>query len=122
MSIKITNSDFIQKTMKLDGERWRFTDRPYIFPIVNSRYKRTLLLASRQVEKSTTLAGILLAKACINANKSYLYTAPTFKQSGVFSRKKVDEVFETSPLLKGFLHLKYNVRAVLIWTLNLKCP
>ena len=100
MSIKITNSDFIQKTMKLDGEKWRFADRPYIFPIVNSKFKRTLLLASRQVEKSTTLAGILLSKACINANQSFLYTAPTFKQSGVFSRKKVDEVFETSPLLK----------------------
>lgn len=98
--IRLSNSDFIQKVMMLDGDPWRFVDRPYIFPIVNSKFKRTLLLASRQVEKSTTLAGINLAKACLNKNKNFLYVAPTMKQTGVFSRKKIDEVFETSPLLK----------------------
>lgn len=93
-------SDFIQKTMRLDGNLWRFANRPYIYPIVNSNAKRTLMMTARQVEKSTTMAGRLLSKCCLNANKSYLYVSPTFRQSGVFSRKKIDEVFETSPLLK----------------------
>lgn len=99
--IKSTFTDFIQKTMRLDGSPWRFTNRPYIYPIINNNCKRILMLAARQVEKSTTLAGTMLSQGCLNPNKSYLYVSPTMKQTGVFSRKKIDEVFETSPLLRA---------------------
>jgi hypothetical protein len=99
VSIKISNSDFIQKVMRLDGRLWRFVDRPYIFPIINNQAKRTLLLAARQTEKSTTMSGNQIANACLNPYTSSLYVAPTFKQSGVYSRKKIDEIFETSQLL-----------------------
>lgn len=98
--INVSYTDFIQKTMMLDGQRWSFANRPYIYPIINNNATRTLMLAARQVEKSTTMAGRHLAKGCLNANRSYLYVSPTMKQTGVFSRKKVDEVFETSPLIK----------------------
>jgi len=98
--IHISYSDFIQKCLKLDGHNWRFTNRPYIFPIINTKKKRTIMLAARQVEKSTTLAGKLLSHSCLNPNTSSLYVTPVFKQAGVFSRKKIDEVFETSPLLR----------------------
>lgn len=100
MELKISNSDFIQKTIRLDGHEWRFRDRPYIFEIVNSTAKRNLLLAARQTEKSTTLSGLMLAKGCLNPNYNMLYVSPTMKQTGVFSRKKIDEPFETSPLLR----------------------
>ena len=104
-TFKGSYTDFIQRTMKLDGEPWKFTHRPYIYPIINSTKKRTLMMTARQVEKSTTMAGGLLAKACLSPSKSFLYVAPTFKQTGVFSRKKIDEVFETSPLLrKNFIN------------------
>lgn len=99
-TIKISNTDFIQKIIKLDGEDWRLKNRPYIFPIINSNFKRNLILAARQTEKSTSLSGILLAKACLNPNFNLLYVAPTAKQVGVFSRKKIDEAFEVSKLLK----------------------
>lgn len=100
MDVKISNSDFIQKTIKLDGANWRFKNRPYIYAIINSRFKRNLILAARQTEKSTSLSGIILANVCLNANFNSLYVAPTGKQVGVFSRKKIDEAFEVSPLLK----------------------
>ena len=103
MTLKITTTDFIQKTMRLDGQPWRFTNRPYIYPILNNSNKRILMLAARQVEKSTSMAACMLAQGCLNPNRSYLYVSPTMKQTGVFSRKKIDEVFETSPILKkGF--------------------
>ena len=95
-----TYTDFIQCTMMLDGDKWSFINRPYIFPIINNKFKRMLLMTARQVEKSTTFSGIQLSKACTRPNKSLLYVAPTFKQTGVYSRKKIDEVFETSPLLR----------------------
>lgn len=100
VTIQLRYTDFIQKCFRLDGAPWRLENRPYIYPIINSKYKRTLMLAARQVEKSTTMAGKVLSKACMNANKSFLYLTPTMKQTGVFSRKKIDEVFETSPLLR----------------------
>lgn len=103
-TVKISNTDFIQKVIKLDGQNWRFTDRPYIYPIINNNFKRTILLAARQTEKSTSLSGILLAKACLNPNYSLLYVSPTGKQTGVFSRKKIDEAFETSPHLKRIFY------------------
>ena len=99
--INISYTDFVQKCLKLDGDNWRFTNRPYIYPIINSNKKRIILMAGRQVEKSTTIAAKLLAHSCLNANSSSLYVTPVFKQAGVFSRKKIDEVFETSKLLRN---------------------
>jgi hypothetical protein len=99
-TFKGTYTDFIQRVMRLDGDPWTFEHRPYIYPIINTNTTRTLMMTARQVEKSTTVSGIILSKACLYANKSFLYVAPTFKQVGVFSRKKIDEVFETSPLLR----------------------
>ncbi len=96
----INNFDFIQKTMSLDGEPWRFTNRPYIYPIVNEYPDRTLLMTGRQSEKSTTVSGKHIAGACQRPNKSSLYVSPTMIQTSVYSRKKLDEVFERSPLLK----------------------
>ena len=99
-SISISNTDFIQKIIKLDGLDWRLNNRPYIFPIINNPFKRTLLLAARQTEKSTTLSGIGLSKVCLNPNFNLLYVSPTCKQTGVFSKKKIDEAFEISPFLR----------------------
>ena len=99
-TIKIRNTDFLQKVVKLDGKDWRFRKRPYIYPIINSNKPRIILLAARQTEKSTSLSGILLANTCLRPNISALYVSPTGKQTGVFSRKKIDEAFEVSPFLK----------------------
>lgn len=98
--LKVRNSDFIQKILKLDGNNWRFNDRPYIYPIINNKAKRTLLLAARQTEKSTTMSGNEISTACLNPNTNLLYVSPTMKQTNVYSRKKIDEVFEVSPLLR----------------------
>ena len=98
--LKIRNSDFIQKTLMLDGNLWRLSNRPHIFAIINSMTKRNLLKTARQVEKSTTMAGRQLAKCCLNPNRSYLYVSPTMKQTGVYSRKKIDEAIEMSPLIR----------------------
>lgn len=98
--IKIKNSDFVQKIIKLDGDPWRLRNRPYIFPVFDGDYRRFLLYAARQVEKSTTISGLKIANCCLNNNISSLYVSPTGKQTGVFSRKKIDEAFEVSPFLK----------------------
>ena len=62
MTIKVSTTDFIQKTMNLDGGPWRFTNRPYIYQILNNKNSRILMLSARQVEKSTTMAGGMLSQ------------------------------------------------------------
>jgi len=100
----ISRSDFIQRTMYLEGQPWRFTDRPYIFYFINSQCKRTLVMSSRQAEKSTMLSGIHLSEACMNSYHSSLYVTPTHKQMEIYSRKKIDDILLASPLLKNNFH------------------
>ena len=97
----ITNTEFIERTMFLEGNPWRFTDRPYIFPIINDDPWKLVLMTGRQSEKSTSTAGKHIASACRTPHQSSLYINPTMTQTSVYSRKKIDAVFEQSPLLKG---------------------
>jgi hypothetical protein len=87
--------------MILEGKPWHFDGRPYILPIVNENPTQLLLMTGRQSEKSTTTAGRHIAYACKASFESSLYVSPTMTQTSVYSRKKIDNVFETSPLLKA---------------------
>jgi len=97
----ISNIDFIQRTMFLEGQPWRFTDRPYILPIINDDPWKLIIMTGRQSEKSTSMAGKHIASACRTPHQSSLYINPTMTQTSVYSRKKIDAVFEQSPLLKA---------------------
>ena len=97
----VSNIELIEKTMILEGKPWHFDDRPYILPIVNENPVKLLLMTGRQSEKSTTTAGRHIAFACKTAYESSLYVSPTMQQTSVYSRKKIDAVFETSPMLKA---------------------
>ena len=104
--IDISNIDFIQRTMILDGEPWRFPDRPYIIPIINDDPIKLLLMTARQSEKSTSTAGKHIASACRTPFQSSLYVSPTMTQTSVYSRKKIDAVLEgrtKSKLSKSWL-------------------
>jgi len=96
--MKVTS--FIQKTLFLDGSPWRFHDRPYIFPILNNTIApRTVLIAGRQVEKSTILGGKTIAGAIQLPGTKRLYVSPTAEQTAVFSRSKVEDVLKASKAL-----------------------
>lgn len=97
----LSNLEFIERTMMLEGDPWRFTDRPYIIPIINTDPTKMILMAGRQAEKSTSLSGKHLAHACTTAHKTSLYVSPTMVQTSVYSKKKIDAAIEQSPIIKS---------------------
>ena len=99
--LNLTYMNFIERTMILEGKPWRFLDRPYVIPIINDDPIKMLLMTGRQSEKSTSLSGKHIAAACQTPYESSLYVSPTMMQTSVYSRKKIDSVFERSPLLKS---------------------
>jgi len=98
--MQVSNLDFIERTMYLDGHPWNFDDRPYIVPIINEDPTKMLLMAGRQSEKSTSLSGKHLACACTQAHETSLYVSPTMVQTSVYSKKKIDAAIEQSPVIK----------------------
>lgn len=98
---EISNSTFIQRTMILEGKPWKFYGRPYILTILNRNPKEMLLMTGRQSEKSTTMAGKHITYMCRAHHETSLYVSPTMTQTSVYSRKKIDAVFEMSPILRN---------------------
>lgn len=98
--MRLSNTEFIERTMFLDGKQWNFEDRPYILPIINEDPTKMLLMAGRQSEKSTSLSGKHLACACTQTHETSLYVSPTMVQTSVYSKKKIDSAIEHSPVIK----------------------
>lgn len=79
-----------------------FNGRKHMRRCYDTPAKRVLLVAGRQVEKSTLLGNIALCYSCmINAYKT-LYVSASSTQSKTFSTDRIKEPIETSPVLKSY--------------------
>ena len=102
-----TLTKIVSSYLTVDGQPFSFEGREYLngiynyFPKYSEGCKNTLLVASRQVEKSTTQS----AKACALgiAIPSYktLYIAPRYDQTTVFSNQRFAPMCENSPHMMG---------------------
>lgn len=81
-------------------EPFSFQGRRYLRDIYDSPAKRKLLCAGRQVEKSTYLGNMCLAYAVMNPFFRILYVCPSNMQTKVFSRDRLKEPIEISPVLR----------------------
>ena len=77
-----------------------YKDRPYLLPIYNCMRKRVLLMAGRQVEKSSTLAFWILTCCAMIPGYKVLYVTPSALQTKEFSRAKLNEVLDSSPVIR----------------------
>lgn len=57
-------------------------------------------ILTRNTSKSTTLANIMLARACLTPNFKQLYVSPAVAQTQEFARDKLEPVINNSPLIK----------------------
>jgi hypothetical protein len=87
-------------------KHFSFEGRPYLRQIYDTPTDRRLLMAGRQVEKSTLLGNQTLSYCCMNAGFKALYVSPSNTQTKVFSKDRVQEPIETSPFLKAFTNTK----------------
>jgi hypothetical protein len=105
-------SEFTQFALRMpDKERgifvpFSFDGRSYMKQIYDTPVKRRLLMAGRQVEKSTCLGNTLLSYACIVTSLNALYVSPTNQQTTTFSRDRLKEPIETSEYLKSWTTTK----------------
>lgn len=100
----LTPSEFVESAIRIPSkgslDRFSFVSRNYLRSIYDSPAKRKLLMAGRQVEKSTLLGNEALAYISINPYFRVLYVSPSNQQTKVFSRDRIAEPIELSPFLK----------------------
>jgi hypothetical protein len=101
--VRATPSTFVAGAfrMPLKGklENFSFDGRGYLRAIYDSPTKRKLLIAGRQVEKSTLLGNMCLAHMLMNPYFRVLYVSPSNQQTKTFSRDRIAEPIELSPFL-----------------------
>lgn len=101
--VRAKKADWVHNLVYLDGKKFDFAGRDYLFPIYNGRFPRTLLKFSRQCEKSTFLANdTIVESAVIPYNKS-VYVSPSYLQTRQFSAGKLTPWMEDSPTIRKFL-------------------
>jgi Phage terminase large subunit (GpA) len=81
-----------------------FAERRYLLRAYNTPARRVLFITSRQTEKSTTLANLLLSRLGLHAGRTSLFVSPSAMQTKVFSTARIDETITVSPLLGAMTH------------------
>ena len=105
--IKIRPSVFVTRFIKVKDSNTGtiipidFTERRYLERPYNTASKRMLFMTSRQTEKSTTLGNKLLQRSAMRRYGAALFVTPSAMQTTVFSRTRVADVIDISPLIKG---------------------
>jgi len=108
----VTRSQFAESFFHLSGAPFSLDDYAFMRPIYDMNPNRVITLkTSRQVSKSTTLAGIILANSCLLPRDPTLpgnypggfrslYVSPSVDQTQVFSYDRISPLIEESPFIK----------------------
>lgn len=83
-------------------QRFSFKERRYLKPIYDSSAKRKIIMAGRQVEKSTMIGNMSLSYMALVPGFRSLYVTPSHQQAKVFSHDRIKEPMETSPVLRKY--------------------
>lgn len=103
--MKKLKSDFsilIQRLLHLDGNPFSLENRDYLPIVYDHDRKKTILMFSRQAEKSTTLAAKIIGRSIFNKYFRSLYIAPRDMQVKEFSIEKIGQFLEGSPSVLQF--------------------
>ncbi len=111
--IELTLSDFAENFFVLSGRPLSLDDYPHMREIYNTDAQKSVMKFSRQTSKSTTLANIMLARACLTPNFKQLYVSPAVAQTQEFARDKLEPVINNSPLIKDNFVTSNQVQNVL---------
>lgn len=83
-------------------ENFSFEGRRHVITPYNTPARRLLLVAARQVEKSTLLGNSALSHCCMIPSYKVLYVSPSATQTKTFSIDRVKEPIETSDVLRAY--------------------
>ncbi len=86
--------------------RMSFGERRYLKRVYDTASSKVLLMTSRQTEKSTSIGNILMARSALYSMHTSLFVTPSAMQTKVFSRARLDEIIDLSPMMKSLTHTK----------------
>lgn len=78
-----------------------FDERKYLQRIYDTPARKVLLFTSRQTEKSTTIGNRIFARCGMRPGRSVLFVSPSAMQTTVFSKARLNEIIDISPLIKA---------------------
>lgn len=108
--VYLKDSEFAEFSFRMpyEGEYkpFSFERRRYLKQVYNTPAKRKILMAGRQVEKSTYLGNQCLTYSIAHAGFRSLYVSPSNTQTKVFSRDRIKEPIDTSEFLQQFTNTK----------------
>lgn len=105
--IKLLTSEWITSFIRIkDGDTGGavplvFDERKYLRRIYDSPAKKLLLFTSRQTEKSTTVGNRIFARCGMRPGHTALFVSPSAMQTSVFSKTRMNEIIDISPLIKA---------------------
>lgn len=106
----VSPSEFAETAIRIADkgsvDNFNFGPRPYLRRIYDTSERKTLLMAGRQVEKSTTLGNKLLGYSCLNNYFKSLYVSPSAEQTKVFSNDRLADPISMSPVLQAYTNTK----------------
>lgn len=108
----LTYSEFAEENFLLKGKPLSLKNREYLMPIWNEYFpfsQRTVLVAGRQVEKSSSIALKSLAIIMLEPYYQILYVTHFMGQAREFSSERVEDIIRQTPLLKHAASYPRNV-------------
>jgi len=109
-TVRLTPSQFTEHAVVVPVggviNKFNFNERRYLRPIYDTDAKRIVVMAGRQVEKSTMLGNKILAYSSMVRHFRSLYVSPSHTQTKVFSRDRIKEPIEISRTLGAFTNSK----------------
>ena len=106
--------NFSRSCVHLHRQLIDFRNRPYLPAIYAARTRNLVLRCSRQTEKSTFLANTVLYECCTKPGIQILFVCPRREQAQLFSRERLIQPLENSPLIRrSLLGKRYRRPAVM---------
>jgi len=99
----MTRYEFCQNFIYLKKKPISFADRPYLRALYDSRARRLVVRASRQVEKTTFLVNAIVHAAVTYPGIHVLFVCPRGEQASVFSNSRLIPTIQGSPLIRRTL-------------------
>lgn len=107
LKLSLLTSDWISSFVRVkDGNTGQtipveFSERKYLRRIYDTPARKVLLMTSRQTEKSTTIGNRIFARCLMRPGHTVLFVSPSAMQTSVFSKARMNEVIDMSPLIKA---------------------
>lgn len=106
-TVEIYTSEWVENFVNIKNadsgtiESIDFSKRRYLRRFYDSPSENMLFMTSRQTEKSTTLGNRFLALLGTRRNYPALFVTPSAMQTMVFSRTRIDDIVDISPVIKA---------------------